>query len=107
MNLLSIGASLGVVVAVFQWGWLGGLLGVTAGPIDSFIPVFLFAIVFGLSMDYEVFPGLSDPRGVDSSPRRFCGGRQRRIELGQGDHGRRGDHGLRLPVLRPGETTGH
>jgi putative drug exporter of the RND superfamily len=55
MNLLSIGASLGVVVAVFQWGWLGGLLGVTAGPIDSFIPVFLFAIVFGLSMDYEVF----------------------------------------------------
>jgi putative drug exporter of the RND superfamily len=55
MNLLSIGASLGAVVAVFQWGWLGGLLGVTAGPIDAFIPVFLFAIVFGLSMDYEVF----------------------------------------------------
>jgi RND superfamily putative drug exporter len=43
------------VVAVFQWGWLGSLLGVTAGPIDAFIPVFLFAIVFGLSMDYEVF----------------------------------------------------
>ena len=55
MNLLSIGASLGVVVAVFQWGWLGGLLGVTPGPIDAFIPVFLFAILFGLSMDYEVF----------------------------------------------------
>jgi putative drug exporter of the RND superfamily len=55
MNLLSIGASLGVVVAVFQWGWLGGILGVTGGPIDAFIPVFLFAIVFGLSMDYEVF----------------------------------------------------
>jgi putative drug exporter of the RND superfamily len=55
MNLLSIGASLGVVVAIFQWGWLGGLLGITAGPIDSFVPVFLFAIVFGLSMDYEVF----------------------------------------------------
>ncbi len=55
MNLLSIGASLGVVVAVFQWGWLGTLLGVTGGPIDAFIPVFLFAIVFGLSMDYEVF----------------------------------------------------
>ena len=55
MNLLSIGASLGIVVAVFQWGWLGGLLGVTPGPIDAFIPVFLFAIVFGLSMDYEVF----------------------------------------------------
>jgi putative drug exporter of the RND superfamily len=55
MNLLSIGASLGVVVAVFQWGWLGGLFGVEAGPIDAFIPVMLFAIVFGLSMDYEVF----------------------------------------------------
>ena len=55
MNLLSIGASLGVIVAVFQHGWLGGLFGVEPGPIDSFIPVMLFAIVFGLSMDYEVF----------------------------------------------------
>jgi putative drug exporter of the RND superfamily len=55
MNLLSIGASLGVVVAVFQHGWLGGLFGIEPGPIDSFIPVMLFAIVFGLSMDYEVF----------------------------------------------------
>ncbi len=55
MNLLSIGASLGVVVAVFQWGWLSGLFGVQKGPIESFIPVMLFAIVFGLSMDYEVF----------------------------------------------------
>jgi RND superfamily putative drug exporter len=55
MNLLSITASLGVIVAIFQWGWLGGLLGVQPGPIESFIPVMLFAIVFGLSMDYEVF----------------------------------------------------
>jgi putative drug exporter of the RND superfamily len=55
MNLLSIGASLGVIVAIFQWGWLGSLLGVQKGPIESFIPVMLFAIVFGLSMDYEVF----------------------------------------------------
>jgi RND superfamily putative drug exporter len=55
MNLLSIGASLGVIVAVFQWGWLGGLFGVTPGPIEAFIPEILFAIVFGLSMDYEVF----------------------------------------------------
>ncbi len=55
MNLLSIGASLGVIVAVFQWGWLGSLFGVEKGPIESFIPVMLFAIVFGLSMDYEVF----------------------------------------------------
>ncbi len=55
MNLLSIGASLGVIVAIFQWGWLPGLMGVSPGPIESFIPVMLFAIVFGLSMDYEVF----------------------------------------------------
>ncbi|MGA9875721.1 MAG: MMPL family transporter [Solirubrobacteraceae bacterium] len=55
MNLLSIGASLGVVVAIFQWGWLGSLLNVQGGPIAAFIPVMLFAIVFGLSMDYEVF----------------------------------------------------
>ncbi len=55
MNLLSISAALGVIVAIFQWGWLGGLFGVQQGPIESFIPVMLFAIVFGLSMDYEVF----------------------------------------------------
>ena len=55
MNLLSIAASLGVVQAVFERGWLGGLFGVQAGPIDAFIPVLAFAIVFGLSMDYEVF----------------------------------------------------
>ncbi|MFL5831594.1 MAG: MMPL family transporter, partial [Solirubrobacteraceae bacterium] len=55
MNLLSIAASLGVVTAVFERGWLGGLFGVQPGPIDAFIPVFAFAIVFGLSMDYEVF----------------------------------------------------
>ncbi len=55
MNLLSIGASLGVIVMIFQWGWFPGLLGVSPGPIESFIPVMLFAIVFGLSMDYEVF----------------------------------------------------
>jgi RND superfamily putative drug exporter len=55
MNLLSIGASLGIVQAVFERGWLGGLFGTQPGPIDAFIPVLVFAIVFGLSMDYEVF----------------------------------------------------
>jgi putative drug exporter of the RND superfamily len=56
MNLLSIGAAFGIVVAVFQWGWLGGVIGLDGtGPIEAFLPVFLFAIVFGLSMDYEVF----------------------------------------------------
>ncbi|WP_412520569.1 MMPL family transporter [Actinomadura madurae] len=56
MNLLSIGASFGVVTAVFQWGWGVQLLGVDqAIPIMSFIPLFMFALIFGLSMDYEVF----------------------------------------------------
>ncbi len=55
MNLLSIGASLGVIVVVFQWDWLDGVAEISKGPIESFIPVMLFAIVFGLSMDYEVF----------------------------------------------------
>jgi len=56
MNLLSIGAAYGVVVAIFQWGWLAGPLGITGtGPIEPFVPMMLFAIVFGLSMDYEVF----------------------------------------------------
>jgi RND superfamily putative drug exporter len=55
MNLLSIVASLGVITAVFERGWLASLFGTQAGPIDAFIPVLAFAIVFGLSMDYEVF----------------------------------------------------
>jgi putative drug exporter of the RND superfamily len=56
MNLLSILAAFGVVVAVFQWGWGASLIGIDAtGPIEAFLPVMLFAILFGLSMDYEVF----------------------------------------------------
>jgi RND superfamily putative drug exporter len=55
MNMLSIGAAYGVIVAVFQWGWLGSVIGVQKGPIDPWIPLFLFTILFGLSMDYEVF----------------------------------------------------
>ncbi|WCO65045.1 MMPL family transporter [Iamia majanohamensis] len=55
MNLLSIGAAFGVVVAGFQWGWLGNLMDFEGAPIEPFLPMMLFAIVFGLSMDYEVF----------------------------------------------------
>jgi RND superfamily putative drug exporter len=56
MNLLSIGAAYGVVVAVFQWGWGKSLVGVDkTGPIEPWIPLMLFTILFGLSMDYEVF----------------------------------------------------
>ena len=56
MNLLAAGAAFGVVTAVFQWGWLGSIIGVgRAGPVEPFLPVMMFAILFGLSMDYEVF----------------------------------------------------
>ncbi|HZP30862.1 MAG TPA: MMPL family transporter [Acidimicrobiia bacterium] len=56
MNLLSIGAAYGIVVAVFQWGWGASLFGVgKEGPIEAWAPIMMFAIVFGLSMDYEVF----------------------------------------------------
>jgi RND superfamily putative drug exporter len=55
MNLLSIGAALGVTVAIFQQGFAASLFGVQEGPIEPWLPVMLFAIVFGLSMDYEVF----------------------------------------------------
>jgi RND superfamily putative drug exporter len=55
MNLLSIGGALGVIVLVFQKGFLAGPLGITKGPVEPWIPVLMFAVVFGLSMDYEVF----------------------------------------------------
>ena len=56
LNLLSIGAAYGVLVMVFQWGWGAGLIGLEGtAPIDPFIPMFMFAVLFGLSMDYEVF----------------------------------------------------
>ncbi|MFF3307776.1 MMPL family transporter [Streptomyces sp. NPDC002952] len=56
LNVLSIAASYGVVVAVFQWGWGGPALGVSGKvPIESYVPMMMFAIIFGLSMDYEIF----------------------------------------------------
>ena len=56
MNLLSIGAAYGVIVAVFQWGWGASLIGVgKEGPVEAWAPMMLFAVLFGLSMDYEVF----------------------------------------------------
>ena len=56
LNLLGVGAAYGVLVVVFQWGWAADLIGLESTlPIVPFIPVFMFAILFGLSMDYEVF----------------------------------------------------
>jgi RND superfamily putative drug exporter len=73
LNLLSIGAALGVITAVFQYGWFGG----QPGPIEAFIPVMIFAIVFGLSMDYEVFLVSRCTRsgcGPGTIPRRYAKG---------------------------------
>ncbi len=56
LNLVSVAAAFGVVVAVFQWGWAAGAIGLgKEGPIEPFLPVVLFAMLFGLSMDYQVF----------------------------------------------------
>lgn len=55
MNMLSIGAAFGATVAVFQWGFGADVIGIKEGPVDAWVPMMLFAIVFGLSMDYEVF----------------------------------------------------
>ncbi len=56
MNMLSAGAAFGAVVAVFQWGWLDSVFGISqTGPVEAFVPVMMFAILFGLSMDYQVF----------------------------------------------------
>jgi RND superfamily putative drug exporter len=55
MNLLSIAAAYGIIIALFQWGWGSDITGVQPGPIETWVPMMLFAVVFGLSMDYEVF----------------------------------------------------
>jgi hypothetical protein len=101
LNLLSIGAAYGVVVAVFQWGWGRSLIGLDeAVPIASFVPMMMFAILFGLSMDYEVFI-LSRIR--EEYHRRSQQHRQRRRgprRHRQGHHRRRADHDQRLPRIR-------
>ena len=102
MNLLSIGAAYGVVVAVFQWGWGKGLVGIDdTMPINPFVPLIMFAILFGLSMDYEVFL-LSRVREEylkhgDSHQSVVDGLEQHR----PGDHQRGPHHDQRVRCLRP------
>ena len=107
MNILSIGAAYGVVVAVFQWGWLGGIVGINrTGPIEPFVPMMLFAILFGLSMDYEVFL-LSRVREEYVRTRRQRPRRRRRPRRdGPGDHGRGGGDDRRLPLASSSATRG-
>ena len=99
MNLLSIGAAYGVIVALFQWGWLSDLTGVQPGPIEAWVPMMLFAVVFGLSMDYEVFLLSRDPGGVAPHRRQPHVGGRRPGGHRQGHHRRRRDHGRRLRQL--------
>ena len=101
MNLLSIGAAYGILVAIFQWGWGRSLIGVDkAGPIEAWVPMMLFAIVFGLSMDYEVFLLSRIKEEYDRTKRQRHRRRRRPGRHGPGDHRRRADHVLRVRRLR-------
>ena len=101
MNLLSIGAAYGVLTAIFQWGWGAELLGLDhAMPVSSWMPILLFAVLFGLSMDYEVFL-LSRIREDWLDTGDAHGSVVRGLSVDGPGHlrGRR-DHGRRLPGLR-------
>ena len=75
--LLSVGAAFGATVAVHQWGWLGGVLGVNQpGPLLSFMPIILIGVLFGLAMDYQMFlvSGMHEARSPrEDSHRRATG----------------------------------
>ena len=101
LNLLSVGAAYGILVAVFQHSWAQGLLGFTSdGAIESWLPIFLFVVLFGLSMDYHVFI-LSRVRELWE---RGCPDRAGRRAGHHGDrrrrHQRRRRHGRRVRDLR-------
>ena len=101
LNLLSVGAAYGVVVAIFQWGWGSSLVGIDETlPIPAFVPMLMFAIVFGLSMDYEVFLHLPCARGVGQDRRRAPQRRHRHRQHRACDHHRGRDHGRGLQQLR-------
>ena len=101
MNMLSIAAAYGVVVAIFQWGWLADVVGIGQGaPIEPFIPMMMFAVVFGLSMDYEVFLLSADQGGVRAHRRPGRIGGRRPGRHGSGHHRGGGDHGRGVRQLR-------
>ena len=101
MNLLSIGAAYGVIVAIFQYGWIKNVVGIgKEGPIEAWVPMMLFAIVFGLSMDYEVFLLCRIKEEYDATSDNADGGRARPRQDGPAHHRGRRDHDLRVRQLR-------
>ncbi len=99
MNLLSIGGALGVTVLVFQHGWFASVIGIEKGPVEPWIPVLMFAVVFGLSMDYEVFLISRIREQWIRRARRIRGRRGRDLVHGAGHHRCGRDHDLRIPVV--------
>ena len=101
MNLLSVGAAYGVIVAVFQWGWLGSVIGIGAtGPIDPWIPLMMFTILFGLSMDYEVFLLSRIREEWRRTGDNSDGGGRRPGQDGPGHHRGGRHHDLRVRLVR-------
>ena len=94
LNLVSIGAAYGAMVAVFQWGWFSSVLHIEPAPIEPWAPMMLFAIVFGLSMDYEVFLLSGSQGALRRNSRQPCRGARRPFDHGAGDHRCGCDHGV-------------
>ena len=105
LNLLSVGAAYGLLVLVFQHGVGNELLGFQqVDVIEAWVPLFLFSVLFGLSMDYQVFL-LSRIRERYDADRRHRGGGRVRRRVDRADHHRRGaDHRRRLRGLRDAAT---
>ena len=102
MNLLSIGAAYGIIVAIFQWGWLKDVVGVDrSGPIEAWVPMFMFAIVFGLSMDYEVFLLSRIREEYDRTKDNAVAVADGLASTARVDHRGGADHVLRVRGVRP------
>ena len=107
MNALSLSAAFGALVWIFDQGHLSGFLGFTPGPLDPTIPVLLFCVVFGLSMDYEVFLLTRMQEAWHPHRRQPHRGRRRPRAQRPARDRRRGDHGVRLSRVRARERRDH
>ena len=108
LNLLSVAAAYGVLVAVFERGWFAGPLGITpSGVIESWVPLFIFTILFGLSMDYHLFILTRIKEAKDRGLGVAGRGGQGHLGDRRGHHQRGVDHGRRLRGLRDPEVRVH